>query len=283
MSKRIIEKVIIENIILLAIIILVVGIVFVLFTTWQSVGEMLISSGFLSIIVYLVVGQHSEFVMREKHLGIEKGQTLLEALATREVSFRKYEYLERNYEWELFGGTDEKWASKVTETIHLRINENVDHITFSREADERMGDTIEAVQIKDKASGKMSDIFPSLIADLSIPYKKYFRLSYNFEKGRDYILRLTYTYPPCMRKDFDYIYMLNPVLTHKSKITIKLPEDFDLARYTVDCYVMDMRFERVKTIDKDCSQRNRKIVIKEVGPLFEGETILFKYKLKQHE
>jgi len=271
------EKIVMEKIVLIAVLILVLGVFFFSLTNWQFMGEILISGGFVGIVVYFIVGEHSDYVMREKHLGIGKGVTLLEEIFARSGHFTKYEYEKREFVWELIANNSPKWSSKLTDKIHLRVNQPTDHITFERMADERLLDRVEPAKIKEATSTFEATVYPELVPDLSIPTKKYFRLMYDFQPDHEYLITMVYEYPQCMDRSFDYIYMLTPVLTRKCDISIQLPNDFDAAHKTIECYVMDLRSERVRTLHHSPPRANR-IAINNCGPVNEGETILFKYK-----
>jgi hypothetical protein len=274
---------IIQKIILLAVIMLICGVpIFIIFfqSPWQFVGETLISGGTFAVLVYLILEEHTNFIMREKHLGLDKGQTLFEALNSRGINSSKYFYKQRDYEWEFFGGNAENWEGKVKDTITLGVNQEISHLTFRREADIKTQDTLEACEIKDLTMHEIvAHVQPEIIPDLSIPNKKYFRLVFKFLADHEYQISLNYQYPPSMSKVFDYIHMLNPVLTHRSKISLKIPADFDPEKYTIDCYVINSRYEQVKTLEKEkFDNKNRKISFKEAGPFLEGETIILRYR-----
>jgi len=221
-------------------------------TPWQFIGETLISGGFLGILITFIVDEHGSFVMREKNLGLKDDQTTLFDALFKEISCRginsKYVYKQRDYMWELVLVKDnpKKWAVKLNDTSSIYVkDEKIESLPFVREADVSMTDKPESVELFDVTLDEVVDyLTPQLIPYLTVSNKRYFNLIFSFKPNREYRLSLPYEYPPSMCKNNDYIHMMNPVLTYRSIITLKLPVDFDYDRYNFNCYVINNRYEQ---------------------------------------
>ena len=288
-EHKLLEKLYNQIILLSVLAVFAFGVIFLLLTLlpqftelipFRFIGETLVTSGSIGVIVSLILGRRSEYVMRVKNLGLEEGQTLTQSLNERGFRSAKYFYNQRDYEWEFQGGTDESWAAKVTDTIRACMLRDVESLTFAREATVETSDSLSSVCIFDLTDNEPLDkLKPTLIDELSIPTKKFFRLNFRFLADHEYEIKLGYSYPPSMNKKFDYIHMMNPVKTNRSKITIKLPDDFRYERYNFFCHVMNSRYDNVKKIKiENFDASTRTLAFKEDGPFYEGETIILKYE-----
>jgi hypothetical protein len=289
-EHKLLEKLYNQIILLSVFAVFAFGVIFLLLTllpqfteliSFRFIGETLVTSGSIGVIVSLILGRRSEYVMRVKNLGLEEGQTLLQALNERCFRSAKYFYSQRDYEWEFLPGNEARWSAKVTDSISIRFIENYGKLTFVREADEKLTDKLESIPLWDLTEGGPPiHLQPEIMLDFSVPNKRFFKLTYNFLANHEYKVVIGYEYPPSMNKNYDYIHMMNPVLTERSKISLKIPNDFNFNKYHIDCYVINNSYDEARNLDKSFDPKKFKLTVRETGPFQEGETIILKYKLK---
>jgi len=195
---------------------------------------------------------------------------------------RKYYYESRYIRWKFKEEKDsDRWVVELFDRINLRVEEDISRITTSRESDVELGEhkrSEQVVNVTDERTGIEVPVKISRLPDLSTQVKSHFGVPHRFEAGGKYILEFpSFAFPPCMKKDADYLRMLMPVHTSSVTVVIELPSDFDLSDYGLDCYVMDLRLERVRNLKLQKNSVGKIVVMKDQGPFEEGETILFKY------
>lgn len=274
-------RIFLENIWLIAIIILITGLGLAIgeyhFYGRSFVGEILISGGFFGIFVYLIVGRHEKYVLRETILGLRPDLTLTDQLLGQ-VMFRDYFYDKRIFEWELTNHKNPNmWAVRLHDTIDMKAERDTMELIMVRESDTGLSPQNRMVQITDRTTDSQTNVQLQHIADLSTAVKNFYLLRHDFRKDHDYELKAAHDYPPNMKKNGDYIEMQTPVYTRSLEIRVKLPADFDFGVLKFGCFIVDTRYVKVRTLDCSCDAVARIVTITSDGPILPGETIYFKY------
>lgn len=274
-------RIILENIWLIAIIILIIGIGLTIGEYYyfgrSFVGEILISGGFFGIFVYLIIGRHEKYVLRENILGLRPDLTLIDQLLGQ-VTFRDYFYDKRIYDWELTNhGHATMWAVRLHDTIHMKTERDTMELVMIRESDTGLTQQNRMVTITDRTTNASTNVQLQHIADLSTNVKTYYLLRHDFRKDHEYELKTAHDYPPNMKKNGDYVEMETPVYTRSLEIHVKLPTDFDFNLLRFGCFIVDTRYVKVRTLNCNCDSVTRTITITSDGPVLAGETIYLKY------
>jgi hypothetical protein len=285
-TRKAAKKYLTQNILLIAVIFLIVGVfLFILPILFviesgqtkilDSTSTILISGGFFSILIYLIVGRHDQFVLRHDILGIRDDQTLLGSL-----QFSKYVYDKRIVQWKLLDIGEPKWGLELKDIFHIKVLEDTDHIMTIKGSDVKLRKDVQDIDIVDKASGVSTPVTPSLDPDLTTSVKRYFKIAYEFKAGHDYIMTIPYIYSACMKNDADYLDTHTPVLTRSLRLEVIFPPSVNPDDYIFDCFLMDLRFVKGRRISMNKDLVQRLVYFDNEGPINPGETVILRYKKK---
>lgn len=272
-------RIILENIIYLAMLILLAGIV-ALILEQVFIAEILITGGFMGVIVYFIVNRHENLVLR-RMLGIAEDETLLDKIILAALPLEKYSYVNRISELEFGESSDpDLWSLKLKrDIIIMSVETGVDHINTGRWTDVELKAQKQVAQIQDLTlEAPPAAIELDVDARLSTDVKNFLVLRYTFLPDHDYKIELPeFDYGNCMKVDSDYLEMQAPVYTRSIKVNVAFPPTAKLETMGFDCYVVDSKFERRRSYQAIPDAESRTLAVPEQGPIRPGERLVIRY------